>query len=134
MGSVVKRRRLTGKQKTPFGMYEEPQVEEPVLPADADGHLLMVIGPIVWCVLCGSYQTSKRTCRLREACPKLLENRAHYRLKRLQRGRHPATGAPLDETAQRLTLARWSADAAISACAEQEDPDELRFSASVERR
>jgi len=30
----VKRRRLTGKQKTPFGMYEEPQVEEPVLPPD----------------------------------------------------------------------------------------------------
>jgi hypothetical protein len=116
LGPQVKRRRLTGKQKTPFGMYEEPQEEEPIQPEDADGHVLMVTGRIIWCSVCGRYQTSKRTCRLRELCPKQPENRSHYRLKRLQKGRRPATGEPLGEIAQRLTLARWSADVAISAC------------------
>ena len=95
-------------------MLCKPQVksqdaEEPIQPEDADGHVLMVTGPIIWCSLCGRYQTHKRTCRLREQCPKEPEHRAHYRLKRLQKGRRPATGRPLVETAQRLTLARQSA-------------------------
>ena len=93
-----------------------PMGADPILPEDADGHMLMVTGRIIWCSVCGRYQTSKRTCRLREQCPKQTENRSHYRLKRLQEGRRPATGEPLGEIAQRLTLARWSADVAISAC------------------
>ena len=121
LGPQVRRRRLTGKQGTPFGMYEEPQEEEPIQPEDADGHVLMVTGRIIWCSVCGRYQTSKRTCRLREQCPKQPENRSHYRLKRLQKGRHPATGEPLGEIAQRLTLARWSADVAIGACKKGEE-------------
>ena len=129
LGTQVKKRRLTGKQVAPFGLFGtfeptfeavEPRVEsmeaDPILPEDADGHMLMVTGRIIWCSVCGRYQTSKRTCRLREQCPKQPENRSHYRLKRLQQGRHPATGEPLGEIAQRLTLARWSADVAISAC------------------
>ena len=124
-GPQVRRRRLTGKQKTPFGMYEEPQEEEPIQPEDADGHVLMVTGRIIWCSVCGRYQTSKRTCRLREQCPKQPENRSHYRLKRLQQGRHPATGEPLGEIAQRLTLAKWSAEVAISACEKGEEEESL---------
>ena len=125
LGPQVARRRLTGKQRAPFGMFDKPQVEsqdaEPIQPEAADGHVLMVTGPIVWCSVCGRYQTSKRTCRLREQCPKEPEHRSHYRLKRLQKGRHPATGKPLGEIAQRLTLARWSADDAISACEKGKD-------------
>jgi len=124
LGPQVKRRRLTGKQKTPFGMYEEPQEEEPIQPEDADGHVLMVTGQIIWCSVCGRYQTSKRTCKLREVCPKQPENRSHYRLKRLQQGRHPTTGEPLGEIAQRLTLARWSAEVAISACEKGREGEE----------
>ena len=85
-GPQAKRRKLTGKQRAPFGMYDEPQVEthdaEPIQPEDADGHVLRVTGPIIWCSLCGRYQTSKRTCRLREQCPKEPEHRSHYRFKR----------------------------------------------------
>ena len=121
---VAKRRRLEGKQVAPFGMIFEPpfeqsfepaklqvvsQVAEPVLPEDADGHILMTTGPIVWCFLCGTYQSEKRTCRLREHCPKEPEHRSHYRLKRLKEGKHPTNGFPMGETTQRLTLAKQSA-------------------------
>jgi hypothetical protein len=87
-GPQVKKRRLTGKQVDPLGLFDrseptfeavEPQVEameaDPILPEDADGHMLMVTGRIIWCSVCGRYQTSKRTCRLREQCPKQPENR-----------------------------------------------------------
>ena len=41
----AKRRRLTGKQRAPFGMFGKPQVEsqdaEPILLENADGHVLM---------------------------------------------------------------------------------------------
>ena len=101
--------------------YMRAQDEEPIQPEDADGHVLMVTGRIIWCSVCGRYQTSKRTCRLREQCPKQPENRSQYRLKRLQKARRPAIGEPLGEIAQRLTLARWSADVAISACKKGEE-------------
>ena len=73
-GPQAKRQKLTGKQRAPVGMYDEPQVEtheaEPIQLEDENGHVLMVTGPIIWCSLCGRYQTSKRTCRLRDQCPK----------------------------------------------------------------
>ena len=118
---VVKRRRLVGKQEAPFGMTFEPpfeqsfepakpqvasQVADPVLPEDADGHILMTTGPIVWCFLCGRYQSEKRTCRLKEHCPKGPEHRSNYRLKRLKEGKRPTTGLPMGETAQQLQGSR----------------------------
>ena len=119
------RRRLTGKQKAPAGMhFDPPQTAvrpgpETINSEDADGHVLMVYKGwnLIWCSVCGRYQTDRRTCRLRERCPRQPANRSHFRLKRLQSGRHPTTGEPLGETAQRLTLAGWPPDAAISACA-----------------
>ena len=99
----------------------------------ADGHVLMVTGRIIWCAVCGRYQTSKLTCRLREQCPKQPENRSHYRLKRLQTGRHPATGEPLVDTARRLTLAGWSADVAISACKKGEEGKEASLTSGQPR-
>ena len=116
-------RRMRGKQVAPVGFagtFEQPidavgaQVEsreaEPILPEDADGHTLMVYPAwgLIWCSLCGRYQTHKRTHRLREHCPKEPRRGSHYRLKRLREGRCPTTGLPLGETAQRLTLARQS--------------------------
>ena len=138
-GNHQARRRLNGKQGAPVGTRSEssgsvtnpgsdtirPGSEtiqlrsETIQPEDADGHVLMVYKGwnLIWCSVCGRYQTDKRTCRLRDRCPKQPVNRSHYRLKRLQGGRHPTTGEPLGETAQRLTLAGGSAEDAISACA-----------------
>jgi hypothetical protein len=138
-GNHQARRRLSGKQGAPAGTRSEssgsvtnpgsdtiqPGSEtiqlrsETIQPEDADGHVLMVYKGwnLIWCSVCGRYQTDKRTCRLRDRCPKQPVNRSHYRLKRLQGGRHPTTGEPLGETAQRLTLAGGSAEDAISACA-----------------
>ena len=77
-----------------IGAQVESREAEPILLEDADGHTLMVypVWELIWRSVCGRYQTHKRTCRLREQCPKEPEYRSNYRLKRLREGRRPTTG------------------------------------------
>ena len=70
-----------------------------MLPGDADGHVLMTTGSIIWCSLCGRY-SEVRTHRLKDHCEKEPKYGAYYRLKRLREGRHPTIGRTIDGKAQ----------------------------------
>ena len=110
---VAKRRRLRGKQNdpapatvatpAPIKRKAKDMAADTVQRVDADGHILFITGGIVWCNLCGRYGET-RTHDLRAQCKLVPGPGSHFRLKRLQQGRHPTTNVPLRLSARRLPI------------------------------
>ncbi len=72
---------------------EEKAVGRPCRPVGALGHRLEALAGGRFCLVCGAY-TFQHVCRLGFVCRgRLADAAAAWRLKRMLRGRHPATGA-----------------------------------------
>ena len=66
----------------------------------AGGHVLRVIGPVVFCVKCASHARLRLGIGLKGVCPQPQDkarNATAARLRRLHQGKHPITGKPFTD-------------------------------------
>ncbi len=78
-----------------YGRRYTGVVGDPVDALDAEGHRLMITGPIIWCDRCGRYATRRLGRALKAACCGNATGAYATRLSRLRRGLHPLENVPV---------------------------------------
>eukprot|EP00973_Karenia_brevis_P090057 12400806-Karenia_brevis.AAC.1 len=99
----VAQQRPTSRPRTHAAGSQKRQASRPLARSEAEGHLMYKTDGLLWCFKCGAY-AEHRVHKLASTCAGHATGSSAQRLTLLKEGLHPATGARLGESMQRVRL------------------------------